>query len=380
MRRAQARLFLYFEVKYSRKPFYIDERGFVLYNGNHEVSEMADNKRKRKSALIPMILAVVAVVLIVQAIFMAGDVLFGSLDKESVTITIGENPNSHSVAQTLKENHIIKYPWLFELMSNIKGADGKYYSDEFEIHKGSGYNLLINGLTYADRYRTTDITIPEGSTLKEITNIVAETGYITAEDFTAALNESYDYDFLQDIDRENPLEGYLFPDTYNISNQMSGSDIVKLMLDRFEQIFTDEYRAAAQEAGYDMDEIVTLASIIEAEAGSDADRPLVSSVFHNRLDSTTYPYLESCATVQYILGERKPILSNSDIQIDSPYNTYINKGLPIGPICSPGKASIEAALYPADTDYYFFQSDADGKIYYSETYSEHEQIMNEIQP
>ncbi len=341
---------------------------------------MADNKRKRKSALIPMILAVVAVVLIVQAIFMAGDVLFGSLDKESVTITIGENPNSHSVAQTLKENHIIKYPWLFELMSNIKGADGKYYSDEFEIHKGSGYNLLINGLTYADRYRTTDITIPEGSTLKEITNIVAETGYITAEDFTAALNESYDYDFLQDIDRENPLEGYLFPDTYNISNQMSGSDIVKLMLDRFEQIFTDEYRAAAHEAGYDMDEIVTLASIIEAEAGSDADRPLVSSVFHNRLDSTTYPYLESCATVQYILGERKPILSNSDIQIDSPYNTYINKGLPIGPICSPGKASIEAALYPADTGYYFFQSDADGKIYYSETYDEHEQIMNEIQP
>lgn len=341
---------------------------------------MADNKRKRKSALIPMVLAVVAVVLIVQAIFMAGDVLFGSLDKESITITIGENPNSHSVAQTLKENHIIKYPWLFELMSNIKGADGKYYSDEFEIHKGSGYNLLINGLTYADRYRTTDITIPEGSTLKEITNIVAETGYITAEDFTAALNESYDYDFLQDIDRENPLEGYLFPDTYNISNQMSGSDIVKLMLDRFEQIFTDEYRAAAQEAGYDMDEIVTLASIIEAEAGSDADRPLVSSVFHNRLDSTTYPYLESCATVQYILGERKPILSNSDIQIDSPYNTYINKGLPIGPICSPGKASIEAALYPADTDYYFFQSDADGKIYYSETYDEHEQIMNEIQP
>lgn len=129
-----------------------------------------------------------------------------------------------------------------------------------------------------------------------------------------------------------------------------------------------------------MDEIVTLASIIEAEAGSDADRPLVSSVFHNRLSSTTYPYLESCATVQYILGERKPILSNSDIQIDSPYNTYINEGLPIGPICSPGKASIEAALYPADTDYYFFQSDADGKIYYSETYDEHEQIMNEIQP
>ena len=130
---------------------------------------------------------------------------------------------------------------------------------------------------------------------------------------------------------------------------------------------------------YSVDDIVTLASVIEAEAGSDADRPLVSSVFHNRLDSSTYPYLESCATVQYILGERKPILSNSDIQIKSPYNTYINKGLPVGPICSPGKASLEAALRPADTDYYFFQSDASGKLYYSKTLAEHERKKNEIQ-
>ena len=151
------------------------------------------------------------------------------------------------------------------------------------------------------------------------------------------------------------------------------------MLNRFEQIFTDDYKAAAKRAGYSVDEIVTLASVIEGEAGSDADRPLVSSVFHNRLNSATYPYLESCATVQYILGERKPILSNSDIRIQSPYNTYINKGLPLGPICGPGKASIEAALYPSDTDYYFFQSDAAGKLYYSKTLAEHERKKNEIQ-
>jgi UPF0755 protein len=340
---------------------------------------MADNKRKRKSNLIPMLLAVLAIALIVQAIFMAGDVLFGSLNTDSVKITIGENADSHSVAKTLKDNHVIKYPWLFELMSNMKGANEKYYADEFEIKKGSGYNLLINGLTYADRYRTADITIPEGSTLKEITAIVVKTGFISEQDFTAALAEPYDYDFLQGITRDNPLEGYLFPDTYNISNQMSGKEIVKMMLNRFEQIFTDDYKAAAKRAGYSVDEIVTLASVIEGEAGSDADRPLVSSVFHNRLNSATYPYLESCATVQYILGERKPILSNSDIRIQSPYNTYINKGLPLGPICSPGKASIEAALYPYDTDYYFFQSDAAGKLYYSKTLAEHERKKNEIQ-
>ena len=188
---------------------------------------MADNKRIRKSNLIPMLLAVLAIALIVQAIFMAGDVLFGSLNTDSVKITIGENADSHSVAQTLKDNHVIKYPWLFELMSNMKGANEKYYADEFEIKKGSGYNLLINGLTYADRYRTADITIPEGSTLKEITAIVVKTGFISEQDFTAALAEPYDYDFLQGITRDNPLEGYLFPDTYNISNQMSGKEIVK---------------------------------------------------------------------------------------------------------------------------------------------------------
>lgn len=338
---------------------------------------MANNKRKQKSNLIPMILAVVAIALVVQAIFMIGDVLFGSLDTASVKITISENADSRSVAQTLKDNHIIKYPWLYELLSNMKGANSKYYADEFEVRKGSGYIALINGLTYADRYRTTDITIPEGSTLKEITEIVAKTGYLSAEEFTAALSENYDYDFLKGITRENPLEGYLFPDTYNISNQMSGREIVKLMLNRFDQIITDVYGDKKQK--YGIDEIVTLASVIEAEAGADADRPLVSSVFHNRLNSSTYPYLESCATVQYILGERKPILSNSDIQIKSPYNTYINKGLPVGPICSPGKASLEAALHPADTDYYFFQSDASGKLYYSKTLAEHERKKNEIQ-
>lgn len=337
------------------------------------------NKRKRKSNLIPMLLAVAAIALFVQAVFMAGDMLFGSLDIDSVKITIEEGANSHSVAQTLKDNRIIKYPWLFELMSNLKGANDKYYADEFEVKKGSGYNLLINGLTYTNRCRTANITIPEGATAKEIAAIVAKTGFISKDDFTAALEEDYDYAFLKGFARDNPLEGYLFPDTYNISNQMSGHDMVKMMLKRFDEIFTDEYKAAAEKAGYSNDEIVILASVIEAEAGSDADRPLVSSVFHNRLNSKAYPYLESCATVQYILGERKPILSNSDTRIKSPYNTYINKGLPVGPICSPGKASIEAALYPSDTDYYFFQSDADGKMYYSETLTEHERKRNQIQ-
>ena len=118
-------------------------------------------------------------------------------------------------------------------------------------------------------------------------------------------------------------------------------------------------------------EVITLASIIEREAARDSERALVSSVFHNRLKSSEYPYLQSCATVQYLLSERKEVLSDKDIEIDSPYNTYKYKGLPPGPIASPGRKSIEAALYPAQTNYYFFVSNGDGTQTFSETYEEH---------
>ena len=120
-----------------------------------------------------------------------------------------------------------------------------------------------------------------------------------------------------------------------------------------------------------IDSVVNLASIIEREAGGVTEMPKVSSVFHNRLESDEYPYLQSCATVQYVLHDRKDVLTNDDIKIDSPYNTYINKGLPFGPIASPGADAIQAALYPADTNYYFFVADGHGGTIFSETFDEH---------
>ena len=336
--------------------------------------------KKRNKKIISMVLAVLAVAFIVFAISVVDDVFTGSLDQPSIQVTIKEDDNSHSVAQILKENRVIKHKFIFELVSNMKGANDRYYAGEFEIKKGSGYSKIINGLVYRSTYKTTNITIPEGSKLKEIGKIVANTGYITEDEFNRATTLDYDYDFLNEIKRkDNKLEGYLFPDTYNISNSMSAQDVIELMLERFDEIFTDEYESRAKKLGYSVDEIVTLASIVEGEAGADNDRALVASVFHNRLKSKSYPYLESCATVQYILGERKAILSAKDTKIKSPYNTYINKGLPIGPICSPGRASIEAALYPSDTEYQFFQSDEKGKIYYAKTLDEHEHIRQKIQ-
>lgn len=326
-----------------------------------------------------LIVAVIAVVLVVKGIYTAGDVIFGSMKEPSVTVHIQEGDSAADIAHMLKEKHVIKNEHLFLLFSKLKKADLRYHEGDFEIKKGVGYSSIINGLVYISDYKAANIVIPEGATMKEITDIAAGSGLIEREEFEKALRKKYDYDFLEGIERGNYLEGYLFPDTYNISNRMSAEDVVDMMLERFGQVYTEKYKKRAKQIGYTDDEIIILASIIEAEAGSDEDRAKVSGVFHNRLSSKTYPYLESCATVQYILGERKKVLSVSDTKIDSPYNTYLYKGLPVGPICSPGKASIEAALYPEEGGYYFFVSDSSGKIYYSKTFEQHEKKRKELQ-
>jgi len=187
----------------------------------------------------------------------------------------------------------------------------------------------------------------------------------------------FDYAFLRGVPkRENRLEGYLFPDTYQFSLSEGAYSIINKMLARFDEIYTQEYRTRAKSLGMTDDEIITLASVIEREAQGDGDRKTVAGVFHNRLKNAQYPYLESCATVQYILKERKPVLSVADTKIDSPYNTYQNPGLPAGPIASPGQKSIEAALYPEAHNYLFFVMDSTGKHRFAETFSEHQKNMS----
>jgi len=146
------------------------------------------------------------------------------------------------------------------------------------------------------------------------------------------------------------------------------------MLSRFDTIFNDEYKKRAEELKMSIDEVITLASIIEREAKLEKDRKIISSVFHNRLKNKML--LQSCATIQYILKERKEVLLYKDLEVKSPYNTYKNPGLPPGPIASPGLKSIEAALYPDDTDYLYFFALNDGSHVFSKTFKEHIQAQN----
>ncbi|MDU2592443.1 MAG: endolytic transglycosylase MltG, partial [Paeniclostridium sordellii] len=165
------------------------------------------------------------------------------------------------------------------------------------------------------------------------------------------------------------LEGFLYPDTYYFDKKVTEEEVLSAMLKRFEKMYTDKFKKEQKERGLTLQQVVNLASIIEKEAVLDEDRPMIASVFYNRLN-VDMP-LQSDATIQYIFDERKDRVMYKDLKIKSPYNSYINKGLPPTPISNPGVKSIEAVLNPANSDYLYFVATIDGKNNYSKTYEEH---------
>ena len=291
-----------------------------------------------------------------------------------LSVRIEKGSTVGQIARELKDAGLIEYRWAFVLFAKVTGNADSFQYGTYVLNTDMDYLELVTNLQKTASFRATvTVMIPEGAELREIIATLDEKNVCSAEELWDAVeNHPFDYDFLQNLpERENRLEGYLFPDTYEFFEQSDAVTVLTKFLDNFEVKFSQELRDRAEEIGMSIDEVVTLASIIEREAASDEDRATVSSVFHNRLNSTQYPLLQSCATVQYVLQERKSVLTYDDIKIDSPYNTYLYEGLPIGPIASPGLASIKAALYPETTDYYFFVVSADGTHIFSKTLAEH---------
>lgn len=321
-------------------------------------------------------------VIIIAAVVVAGAVGFGvvlsdsngiNLDSE-VRITVDNGDGASTVAKKLKENGVIKYPMVFKLISRMDGYDGEFKPGAVTLTNGMSYSDILDELIAVDR-DTVKVVIPEGYEISQIEQALKDAGLKGAETFRAALDPSlYSYRFLQGLpDRTNKLEGYLFPSTYLIPIDADGKQIVDLMLKTFDQKFPEEYYQRAQEMGKSVDQIITMASIIERETNSDTERAKVAGVFYNRLNKGMK--LQSCATVQYILGTRKPVLSIADTEIDSPYNTYKNAGLPVGPIANPGEDCIKAALYPEETDAFYFCMSKSGEHIFSKTYEEHVNAM-----
>ena len=298
-------------------------------------------------------------------------------NSKTISITIPNGANSKKIGEILENNDIIRNKNVFIIYSKMNDLDSKYRAGTYEINNSLSVKdiseILLSGKGFSETIR---FTIPEGYEIRMIIDRLVELGLGERENYEKILEEAdFDYNFLVNIDRqEAKLEGYLFPDTYEVYKNTKERDIIDKMLKRFNEVFNDDYKRRAEELDMTIDEIITLASIIEREAKTDEDRKLISSAFHNRLKNNMY--LQSCATVQYILKERKENLLYKDLEVQSPYNTYKNPGLPPGPIASPGLKSIEAALYPENTEYLYFFAKDDGSHVFSKTFKEHLQLQN----
>lgn len=341
-----------------------------------ERKKQAAKKQKNKRMMRKVLLALLVITVVIAGGGLYADYMPNKQSGE-IVITVPEGAGTAEIAQILKRDNLIGSEIFYRVMSKVRGIDGKYNFGKFKLDKSAGYEDIFRALTQSGQnVNAVKVTIPEGYEIYKIADLLEEKGLIDQDKFYYLIDYgAFDYDFVQEIpQRENRLEGYLFPSTYEfVPNDEYG--IIDAMLMQFEKVY-GKYADRTSEIGMSMDEVITLASIIEREALGDEDRKLVSSVFHNRIKSREYPYLQSCATVQYVLKERKAVLSLEDTRIDSPYNTYINKGLPIGPIASPSEKAIEAALYPEESEYLFFVLGSDGKHHFSKTFDEHRQNKN----
>jgi len=292
---------------------------------------------------------------------------------ETILVTVPSGATTTSIANLLIDNGLIQNANAFKAKSKQLDVDGQMKAGDYNLSKALTTEEIITMLVDGDVYiETTTFTIPEGYEVRQIVDTLESEGLINRAKFLDALqNAPFNYSFLEGIDRSYLLEGYLFPDTYTVKAGADEVTIIKMMLDRFDTIFNDDYYARAEELGMTVDEVITLASIIEREARVDEEFPIVSSVFHNRIDIDMM--LQSCATVQFILKERKDVLLFSDIAIESPYNTYLVPGLTPSPIASPGELAIKSALYPAETNYLYFVTTEknDGSHYFNETLEGH---------
>lgn len=298
---------------------------------------------------------------------------YDTKNPEEITFEIPSGSTSRDIAEKLEDSKLVRSGNVFLFLVKRSGEENNIKAGRYTLKQDMDYEQIISELVRGSSFvEFARVTIPEGYELRQITEMLVSKGLVERGDFERALDPSlYDYSFLEGIDSES-LEGFLFPDTYDIPYSYGPEKIVKIFLNRFDEIFKEEYRERLDEKGFSMNRLITMASIIERETKYPPERKTVSGVFHNRLDKNMR--LESCATVQYALGERKETLSYEDTAIQSPYNTYRIKGLPPAPIASPGEESIVAALYPENNDYLFFfaiPGDEKGRHIFSKTYEEH---------
>jgi len=292
--------------------------------------------------------------------------------EQSVLVPPGQGLKA--TAADLYDRGIIRNAFKFNVYARIKGYDKKIKAGEYRLKPSYSPREILE-IMVSGKVQLYKITIPEGYNLVQIAGMMPAAGLGPAEDFLAAANDGTLASGL-DISGDS-FEGYLFPDTYHFPKGVTPEKIIQTMVRRFQEVFTSAWEGRAREIKMTVHQVVTLASIIEKETGAPSERPVISSVFHNRLKKNMR--LASDPTVIYGIKDFDGNLTRKDLTTKTPYNTYKMKGLPPGPIANPGAKAIEAALYPADTDYLFFVSKRDGTHHFSKTYQEHEKAVRKYQ-
>jgi UPF0755 protein len=292
-----------------------------------------------------------------------------------VRFVVPPGASFHEVADTLHRSGLVDNVTVFDLYARYKHLDRNVQAGAYELSRNLNDIQILQALQTAIPEEVY-IAIPEGYTIKKTAAMLDQGGIIKGSDYLAqAVAGQYKYDFLSDLQAGTSLEGFLFPDTYLVPRTATAKELVTLQLDDFKKHWTDSRKALVTQRRLSAQQVVIIASMIEREARYQVDRPLVASVIYNRLNAG-WP-LQIDATVLYAKGVWQSTVTTQDRNIQSPYNTYLHTGLPPGPISNPGIQSIDAALQPAQTGYFFYLSDPQGHNHYARTNDEFNQLLKQ---
>ena len=289
------------------------------------------------------------------------------LNFDQTEVTIPGDVSAREIARFLADQHIVRNVEEFLFWLKITGRERSLKAGTYELHKYKNPLYVIGRLTSGGKSEVV-VTVPEGLTMYETARILAQHGLVDESRF---LELCHDETFINEIGlKVKSLEGYFFPDTYSFSRLQNEAAIITTFTRNF---FSRTAKVGLMDSD-SLHRVIILASIVEKEAKYENERPIIAKVFLNRLHSKRP--LESCATIFYVLKTRDPLantqrLTDRDLQIGSPYNTYLHLGLPPGPICSPGESAIQSVISPADVDYLYFVAKGDGRHHFSHTFREH---------
>lgn len=364
-----------------------------------------------KAVIYIVTILVVSGFLAYYAINIGNDVFAFVKDTEEVQLSITEDTDLEALSAMLTESGIIRYPKIFRYYIDFRyDKIPEFVPGDYTVSPSMSYDKLVATFAKSEKKEkvTVIVSIPEGYTVAQIIDtLVNKYGLSSEEALTDAIqNADFDYWFIDELEKEAAqkpfrfekrkyrLEGYLYPDTYYYYSDATAETIINKMLKNFDTKMKNTFKNCLAEGntyqekilnlcaekGRTFDEIVTLASMVQMEAKFDIEYGDISSVFHNRLNnpSKTNGKLESDATIQYFLDKRNPDLGKEELGIDDPYNTYLYQGLPPSAITNPTFLTINYALYPAKTSYYYFVAKPDGFSLFAKTYAEHENNIKEI--